>query len=277
MVVKGLYPRMLTPVKSVYKIPTPGNRHFDRSLSKLHQSIDEVIAAYRVTGTDHSDALSALLDHHDEKTGDRLNDAEVHDEVLGILVGAVETTPALLAWTFYLLSEYPEAAARVREEAKSLLAGKPAEPDHIAHLKYTRRVLTEALRMYPPVWIVSRVTTTDVELAGKILPPGTAVMWSPYILHRNPRLFPEPERFDPDRWLPGASPAPPRNAMIPFGGGSHRCPGETFGLNEATLVLATVTRLWKLHAASGAILRPLAKMTLSPGRIPMVKLPITQP
>lgn len=145
-----------------------------------------------------------------------------------------------------------------------MLGGRVAGYDDVTRLDYTTRVLTETLRLYPPGWIATRALTAETTLAGRTLPAGTILIYSPYLIHRRSDLYPNPNHFDPDRWLPGHTTTLPRGAFIPFGGGTRRCIGDTFAMLEATLALATITTRWHLHPLPGTTTQPLARIILRP-------------
>lgn len=173
------------------------------------------------------------------------------------LVAGTETVGNALAWALYLISEHPGVARRLRD----------------GDLPYARRVFTETLRLYPPGWIFSRVTTEDAELAGRRLPEGSTVMFSPYLLHRDPANFPDPDRFDPDRWLPARPAQAPAGAMIPFGGGNRKCIGDSYADHLGALALDAVTTRWRLLPAAAA--RPTAKATLGMKPLSVRLAPLT--
>ncbi|MFF4545740.1 cytochrome P450 [Streptomyces sp. NPDC001406] len=269
VITRGFYTRMVAPVGLLEKLPTRSNRRFDRALERMRSVIDETIGAH-AAGVDHGDLLSGLLGAEDEETGERLAGDEIHDQVMTLLLGATETTGNTLSWIFHLLGENPEAAEQLHRELDGLLPGRRPGFDDLPHLDYTRRVIIESLRMYPTTWLLTRSTTCETELAGVRLAPGTIVLLSFYALGRNPALYPAPDRFDPDRWLPERAKAVPRGAWNSFGGGSRKCIGDRFGTIEVMLVLATVAAGWRLRPRPGPGIRPEPKASLSTGPLPMV-------
>lgn len=269
-VLSGLYWRMLVPLQALHKLPTPGNRRFRTSLARLHDAIGGIIAAYRNSEGGHNDILSAIFEYRGGEHGDSFSDAEIRNQIFTFLIGATETTASALSWVFYLLSENPKAEEKLHAEVDAVLRGRAAVQADLPRLDYCRRVLTEALRLYPPVWAVSRTTTAETELAGHTLAKNTTVMWSPYLLHRNADLYAEPDEFDPDRWPTGHSPTDSRGAMFPFAAGRRKCIGDNFAIVEATLALATIASRWRLSRPDGTRLVPEPKMTLGTGPLPMV-------
>lgn len=269
----GLYQRMINPVSLVHRMPTAKNRRFNLGLKRLNAVISEIIEAYREAGTNSGDMLSMLLAARDQETGDRLSSSQIRDEVMTMLVAGTETTATGLAWTMHLLGKHPEVEQRLHEEIDGALGGRPPAIDHASRLPYVQRVILESLRLHPPVWLVTRVTTSDTELGGHPIPSGTTIVFSPYALHRDPSLFEDPERFDPDRWLPERISSLPRNPSIAFGGGKRKCIGDTLALQESVIALATIGSRWRLSAVPGSVVKAVPRANLSPGPLPMIVEP----
>jgi pentalenene oxygenase len=204
--------------------------------------------------------ILAIRDEH----GDPLTDTEIRDQVFTFWGAGTETTASLLAWSLYLLGQHPEAARRMQTEADDVLDGRIAVYGDVARLDYTHRVLTETLRLYPPGWIIPRMLTRQTTLANRTLPAGTLLLYSPYLIQRRGDLYPDPDRFDPDRWLSDRATTLPRGAFIPFGGGARICMGDTFAMLEATLALATIAARWQLDPLPGVITQPRPCGTLRP-------------
>jgi cytochrome P450 len=192
-----------------------------------------------------------------------------------MLLAGHETTSNALAWTFHLLSRSPAHADRLRAELGRVLGGRVPAVDDLAHLPYTRMVVEESLRLYPPVWTISRTPREDDEIDGFRIPAGTVVVISPWVTHRHPDLWEEPERFDPERFTPARAAARPRFAYIPFAAGPRQCIGEGFAMQEAQLVLATVAQRFRLDPASGDAVEPEPLATLRPrGGLRMILTPL---
>jgi cytochrome P450 len=259
---EGFFLRMIMPAW-LRRVPLAVNRRFDQASLTIHSITYEIINAYRREGVDHGDLLSMMLAARDEH-GDALTDTEIRDQVLAFWGAGTETTASLLAWSLHLLAQHPQVTQQLQTEVDAVLGGRVAGHDDVARLDYTTRVLTETLRLYPPAWMLTRILTTEATLAGKTLPAGTILLYSPYLIHRRGDLYPNPNHFDPDRWLPDHTTTPPRGAFIPFGGGTRRCIGDTFGMLEATLALATITTRWHLHPLPGTTTQPRARATLRP-------------
>lgn len=233
----------------------------DSARMALHRLVDDIIDQRRTAPTgDRGDVVSALLAASLEPDG--LTAREVHDHVMTLLLAGHETTANALTWTLYLLGRHPAAQRRVQDEADAMDGG-PASADDLSALPYTRAVITEAIRLYPPAWIIGRTVTTGFDLSGWHLTPRSIVAVSPLLLHRDPRWYPDPDRFDPGRWLGDRSPLP-RHAYLPFGTGPRACIGEQFAWSEAVTVLATIARSWTFRADPG--FRPALsyRLTLRP-------------
>ncbi len=273
VLVSGMYQRMTVPLGLLERLPTPGNRRFQRALDRLGVIIDSLIEEYRHSPQDRGDLISALLAVRDEESGAGLSGGEVHDQVMTVLSAGTETTANAIAWAFHLLAANPTPERRLHAELDRVLAGRPPVPGDLPELRYTRQVVTESLRLMPPVWLLTRVTTADAVLGGHRLPAGSTVAFSPYSLHRDPALFADPDSFDPDRWQPERQTEVPRGAMVPFGAGARKCIGDVFALNEAVLVLAGMAGRWRLRPVTDRQVRPEPRMTLGTGALPMLPEP----
>ncbi len=264
----GLFLRMMEPTGVFGKMPTPGNIRYNRAVALLHHNVDEIIDGYRKSGVDYGDLLSMLLAEDEE--GEKLTLEEVHNQVITLFLAGIETTGGTLGWALCFLGANPDIAKRLAAEVDSVLGGRPPQWEDIANLHEARRVITEGLRMYPPGWIFTREVMTDTELGEYHLAKGTGVAYSPYLLHRNPEVFENPNVFDPDRWLPERAKLIPRDAFVPFGGGVHKCIGDQFGLTEITLALAKIASNWNFEAQWTAPIEPMPRRaTLTPTRMPM--------
>lgn len=261
-VVRGIYREMFAPLALLSKLPTPGNRRAQRARARIRSAVADYVEDFRRDEADRGDLLSALLAARDDE-GRPLDDAEIHDQVVNLIVAAFETTAALLVSVLRLLALHPEVLERLRGEVDGVLGGRIAHWADVPRLDLTRRVLTEAQRLYPPGWFVTRVATVDTELGGCRIPAGSSVSYSPYMIHRRADLYPDPSRFDPDRWLPGPAAERARTAYVAFGGGARKCLGDAFGMAEAVLILASIVSRWDLRAV-GRIPDPKARISLGP-------------
>lgn len=244
------------------RLPLPSRRRFHRSIERLDATIGRLIAERRAA-PGGGDLLSLLLEAQGQN-GAGMLDRQVRDEAMTLFLAGHETTANLLTWTWYLLAEHPEAEARLQAEVDAVVGSRTPAFEHVATLEYTGRVIDEALRLYPPAWVIGRRAVEDVDLGAVAVPAGAIVVLSPFVTHRDARWYPEPERFDPDRWLPQARAARPQYAFFPFGGGRRLCIGESFARVEATLVLATIARRWSLRLAPGHPVELLPRVTLRP-------------
>jgi pentalenene oxygenase len=273
VMVRGAYRRAVDPTGLLARLPLAANREFDAALGRLHALIDGIVGDYRRSGEDRGDLLSALLAARDDEDGGRMSDQEIHDQVMTLLLAGVETTASALTWAWHLLASHPEAEARLHAEVDEVLGGRAPTYADVPRLTYTQRVFTETLRLYPPAWMFTRMTAEATELGGHLLPSGTDVLISPYVIHRIPELFPSPAAFDPDRWLPERAKDVARGSYLPFGGGSRKCIGDVFGMTEATLALAALASRWRLGPVPGTVVKARAGMSLTAGPLLMVPEP----
>jgi cytochrome P450 len=246
-------------------VPTPKNLRFRAALRALDRVVLSLIAERRRDAADRGDLLSMLLAARDEETGDGLTDQQLRDEVMTLLLAGHETTAMTLAWTFYLLSLHPGVRRTLETEVDA--APPDVGVEALGRLRYTRMVLDEALRLYPPAWVVTRSADGDDEIGGFTIPAGSRVLVSPYVTQHDPKLWDDPEGFDPERFAPEASEGRPRYAYFPFGGGPHLCIGAGFATMEATIVLATVARRLRLDLEPGraVAIDPLVTLRPKPG------------
>ncbi|RLU96731.1 cytochrome P450 [Streptomyces griseocarneus] len=261
--------RVVVPWSLPHELPLPANRRYRRARSTVRASIHDAIAAYRRSDAPRTDLLGHLVTVRDEH-GAGLDDREIHDQIMVMLIAGIETTATALGWTFHLLGQSPDVERQVTTELDTELCGRSPTVEDLPRLPYLTRVFTEALRLYPTVPMLSRVATTEVALGGRTLPAGTEFFFSPYCLHRDPDVFPEPERFDPDRWLPERAGPEQRRGFIPWGAGARKCIGDTFSLIEASLALATILRDWRLRPAGTGRVTPTVRFSLHPSGLRMM-------
>lgn len=245
---------------ALYRLPLPATRRFNRSRGRMNATIDRMLAERRRTGLQGRDLLSLLMSAVDE--GDHLSDLDVRDEAMTVLLAGHETTAAWLSWTVMTLANDPELAEAVREEVRQVVGARPVAIDDLPNLELIDRVLHEVLRLYPPVWMIGRRAQEDVLLGEHTLVAGTVVVLCPFVVQRDARWFPDPERFDPDRWRDTS--AQPRFAFFPFGGGVRRCIGEGFAWMEAKLILATLLRDWRFELTRPGPVAMLPRVSLRP-------------
>jgi pentalenene oxygenase len=261
---RGIYTRTVLPLAG--RLPTPGNRRYRRAVATWRASVSDLIENYRQSGADRGDLMSRLLAARDDEDHS-LSDAELADQIAVLMLAGGETTSSAVTWSWHLLTTHPEILRAVQAETDTVLGGEVADWDHLPRLDLTACVVREALRLFPPAWILPRTCTRPVTLAGQTLPPGSMVVFSPYILHRRADQYPQPTRFDPARWL---TPSPEHRASyLPFGAGATRCIGEEFGLAEASLILATTAARWTLSPDPDTQVSPAARAVLVPRAFPV--------
>ncbi len=264
---RGTYARAALPAAG--RLPTPGNRRYEAALSGWRDQVRDLIDGYRRAGSGREDLMARLLAARDDE-GAALTDEELSDQVAVLLLAGGETTSAALVWSLSLLERHPDILAALHAEVDTVLGGEVADWEHLPRLELTGRVVRETLRLYPPAWIIPRTSVRDIELAGRTVPAGSMVLFSPYVLHRRDDLYPRPHRFEPDRWLdPAGGAAAPRGSFLPFGAGATKCIGEEFGSAEATLVLASLVARWRLVPEAGDTVPQAARAVLVPRTLPV--------
>lgn len=264
--VTGIGQRMIMP-PPLDRLPTPGNRHFHQARTRLRHILSGIIADRRASGIDRGDLLSALLAARDTDTADTrqsLSDAEICDQIVTFFIGGTETTATAVTWALHLLALHPDIAEQLHAEIDAVLDGGVAAYEHLPQLKLTSQVITETLRLYPPAWLLTRSAVVDTHVGGQPIPAGTIIAYSPYLIHHRADLYPDPERFIPDRWAGTHRLPPTRDTFIPFGAGPRKCIGDQFAMIEATLGLATIAAHWHLESLSGQPVRPSVGVTLHP-------------
>lgn len=254
--------RLLLPPVARY-LPTPAMIAFRSSVGQLDQTVYGIIASQRKSATDCGDLLSMLMQARDEDGG-RMTDKQLRDEVMTFLLAGHETTALALTWTWYLLSQHATIEEKLQEELDRVLDGRTPEYSDLPSLVYTERIIKESMRLYPPAWSLARTVISPFELRGYTIPAGANVVMSQWIMHRDPRYFPDPEQFDPDRWQPERTQKLPRFAYFPFGGGPRQCIGNSFAMMEAILLLAAIAQRFRLSACSDEALTPVPSFTLRP-------------
>ncbi|MEZ4448314.1 MAG: cytochrome P450 [Nannocystaceae bacterium] len=245
-------------------VPTPRNRRALAAARHLDRIVLGILAERRRTGEDRGDLLSMLMRAVDEETGARMSDAQLRDEVLTIFLAGHETTANALTWTLYLLSKAPTIADRVHAELTAALAGRAPTVDDLPRLPLVERVIKESLRLYPAAWSIGRFTADEDAVVGYRVPARSIVLISPWLAHRNPAHWPNPEGFDPDRFLPERERERPRHAYLPFSTGPRVCIGNVFAMMEARLCLATILQRFRPALVGGAKVEPAPLITLRP-------------
>lgn len=245
-------------------IPTPANRRLVRAKRTLDELVLRIIAERRHSSARPDDLLTRLMEARDQETGETMTDRQLRDESMTMLIAGHETTAGALAFTWYLLAKHPDVARRLRAELDDVLGGRPPAAEDLSDLPYTKAVIEESMRLYPPAWVVERRAIRDDAVGGFKIPARTVVMTSSWVTHRHPDFWDDPERFDPDRFLPGAPRLKHRFAYYPFGGGPRVCVGGAFAMLEARLVLATLAQRHELDLIPGDRLELDPNVTLRP-------------
>jgi len=244
-------------------LPTPANLRVKREVAQIERIIYRIIGERRASGRDAGDLLSMLLAAQDED-GSRMTDKQLRDETITLFLAGHETTASTLSWTWWLLAQNPAAEAKLHAELDAVLGDRAPTLDDLPKLVYTGQVITESLRLYPAAWGLARLAVEDHEIAGYPVTKGMGVTMAQWVVHRDPRWYDAPEEFRPERWENDLLKRLPRFAYFPFGGGPRQCIGNTFALMEATLILATIARTFRLRLAANHPVVPLASITLRP-------------
>ncbi|NJN17681.1 MAG: cytochrome P450 [Oscillochloris sp.] len=245
-------------------LPTRYDRAWRHATAALDRVVYSIIAQRRSQGGDHGDLLSMLMLTEDADTGERMDDTQLRDEILTMLVAGHETTATTLTWAWGLLAAHPEIAAKLQAELDTVLGARAPTMADLPNLRYTRMVIDEVLRLYPPIYILSRKVIADDAIGGYRIPAGSATDFSPYVTHRHPAFWDDPERFDPERFTPERVATRHKFAYIPFSSGPRMCIGNSFALTEATLILAHLARRFAPALPDGKLPAALPLITLRP-------------
>jgi cytochrome P450 len=246
------------------KWPTPRNRRFHKRLKLLNGVVYGIIESHRAGGGSKDDLLSMLLQARDADTGAGMDDKQLRDEIMTVFLAGHETTANALTWTWFLLSRNPEAEGRLHDELDRVLAGRAPSFADLRALPYTRMVLEESLRLYPPAWAIGRFALHDDETGGYRIPAESQLIMSSYVTHRHPDFWQRPDVFDPERFAPERASGRPRFAYFPFGGGPRQCIGADFAMIEAQLALASIAQRYTLRLVPGHKVEPEPLVTLRP-------------
>ena len=276
--IMGLYNFLVAfpKLESVLHWPIPGVVKFRKSQARLDRIVEGMIASRRALPREElerrGDLLSELVaarDEEGESGSDRMSDQQLRDETLTIFLAGYETVANALSWTWYLLTQNPEAARRMEAEVDAVLGGREARLEDFGALKYTEMVFAEAMRLYPPAWAMGRQSTKAVELGQYRIPPGAHFFFSQYVMHRSEEYWDAPEEFRPERHTAEAKAERPKFVYFPFGGGRRQCIGEGFAWMEGVLSLATIAQKWRLEFVPRFPVVAQAKITLRP-KFPMM-------
>jgi cytochrome P450 len=245
-------------------LPLPANLRLRRAVRRLDDILYDMIRQRRQAGGRGGDVLSLLLHARDETDRTGMTDQQLRDEAMTLFLAGHETTALALSWAWALLGSHPEAEARLQEEMDAVLDGREPTIEDLPHLRFTEAVMLEAMRLYPPAYVIGREAAEDCEVSGYRVPRGMTVLMSQWVVHRDERFFEEAGQFLPERWLDGLAQRLPKYAYFPFGGGPRLCIGNTFAMLETVLVLATLAGQLRFRLAPGHIVAPWPTFTLRP-------------
>ncbi|MEM7050924.1 MAG: cytochrome P450 [Acidobacteriota bacterium] len=252
-------------------LPTRRNREFRAGVQAMDDVVYKVIAERRKDSSDRIDLLSMMMQARDEETGEQMLDEHLRDEVMTIMLAGHETTAIALTWTWYLLSTHPREARRLRAELAEVLGGRTPTIEDVPRLPYTTQVAHEALRLYPPLWAFSRLVKEEFELGGYQIPANSTLFLSPYVTHRHPEFWENPEGFDPERFAVDRKAGRHPYAFLPFGGGPRNCIGSNFAILEMQMALATLAQRFRPDLLPGHHVEVAPILTLRPNAgMPMV-------
>jgi cytochrome P450 len=270
ILMKGLSQETVTLIKLPKWVPTPSNIAMKKNRAILDRMIYDIIAGRRRTGAQHDDLLTMLMEVEDADTAERMTDSQLRDEVITIFLAGHETTANAMSFALYLMARHPDAARRIGAEAREALAGGELTYESVMKLDYTTRAVKEAMRLYPPAWVIGRQATQDTVVDGYRISRGDTLMIYPYITHRLAEFWPDPLRFDPDRFLPERMKDRPRYAYFPFGGGARLCIGNNFAMMEMQIILALLCSRFEFSVPEGYTPEVEALVTLRPkGTLPL--------
>ena len=254
-------------------LPRLHGRETREALKTVETTIYDIVRERRANPDDtRDDLLQMLLDARDEETGEGFSDKQLRDELITIFAAGHETTAVALAWVWLMLDRHPSVREKLETELDTVLGGRAPTYADLEAMPYGRMVFEETMRLYPPAFNINRVALKDDEVDGQRIPAGSIVSMSPWVTHRNPTLWPDPERFDPERFRPELVKQRHKYAYLPFGGGPRICIGNGFALLEGRLVLATLAQKYRLRAEPGQHIVPQARITLRPNPGVMVRL-----
>jgi cytochrome P450 len=261
-VMESFWMLMLPFADFLERLPVPKLRRARLQRARLDAIIYRMIADRRASGRDHGDLLSMLLSAQDEEDGGGMTDVQVRDEAMTIFLAGHETTANALTWLWYLVGAAPEVEATLHAEIDAALHGRLPTMADLGSLPYVERVVTEAMRLYPPAWLLGRRAIGEYPIGPYVAPARSILLMSPYLIQRDARYYADPGTFNPDRWTPEFRAALPKFAYFPFGGGPRQCIGESFAWMELILLVATIAQQWRLRLVPGHPVVPQPLITL---------------
>lgn len=245
-------------------LPTTINRRYQQALKAMDQKIYQLIQQRRNNNLDSGDLLSMLIAVRDEADGSQMTDRQLRDELVTLIMAGHETTANALSWTWMLLSQTPDVEAKLMQELQSVLAGRSPTLADLPQLSYAQQIIKEAMRLYPPVYTIGRSASREYNLDGHQLPAGCVIVFSPWVMHRHPNYFTDPDQFRPDRWAGDLEKQLPKCTYFPFGDGPRICIGKNFAMMEAVLLLATIAQKFQFTLLPDQPIDPAPSITLRP-------------
>jgi cytochrome P450 len=253
---------LLPAAEWLVHVRPPGLAAFVRARKRIDAVVYRMIEAHRRERSDRGSLLDLMLAASPDHSAE--SEQSLRDQVITIFLAGYETVANALTWTWYLLSENPDCERRLHQEVDRELQGRSPTYDDVPRLRYTEMVFAESMRLYPPAWAMGRCARQDFRLGEFFLPAKTTVLMSQFILHRDPRYFPDPLRFDPERFTPEAKSTRQKFTYFPFGAGARQCIGESLAWMEGVLLLATLSQNWSLRLVPGHAVEPEPLITLRP-------------
>ncbi|MGC2332030.1 MAG: cytochrome P450 [Candidatus Acidiferrales bacterium] len=257
--------RQRFPVRIPETWPTPNNRRANQELAFMDSLVYRMISEREAAnGAAHHNDLLALLMGAMDEDGSHMTKQQLRDEAMTLFIAGHETTSQMLSWTWYALSQNPAMEARLHEELNGVLGGRPPQVADLPRLPYLQAVMNESLRLYPPAYILARMAIEPCRIGGYDIPLRSTIVLAPWVTHRDPRFYDEPDTYRPERWLDGLMQRLPAGAYFPFGDGPRRCIGQGFGLMEAAIVIGALAQKFRLRLVPGHEVVPEPLVTLRP-------------
>lgn len=264
VLLEGISERMHRAINLPLGLPTPANRRFLRAKGVLDEITLRLIAERRRASQRPADLLTMLLEAKDPETGETFSEAGLHDELIAFIIAGHETTANALTWTWMLLGQHPEVRKKVEDEVDEAAGGRRPTAEDLPGLAYTRMAFCEAMRLYPPGWMMARTAIADDQVGGFTIPAGSLIFISPYVTHRREDLWPRPDAFEPERFADPSVEDPSRCRYLPFGAGPRICTARGFALMEGPLILATLAQRFRFSLVPDLAIRPNPGFTLRP-------------
>jgi len=256
--------RLTSFLKLPQNFPSRANRRFRNAIAQADEIVYKIIAERRAEREDPQDLLSMLMSARDDETGETMSDKELRDQALTIIGAGYETTTQALTWLWYLLAKHPHVEERLHAELERVLGGRTPAFEDVPKLRYTLMAFQEAMRLYPPAWMLSRTAVDDDEIGGHRIPAKSEILLLLYVTHRDPKHWGDPAAFDPEHFSPEQTAGRARFAYFPFGGGPRQCIGNNFAQMEAQLIIATVAQKYRLRLTTEGEIKPEPAVTLRP-------------